>query len=172
MKDRQTQRQKEAAAVGFALLLPSKYKACSCEIPPQHRHPLAQDPRCRVPAASRHSLPNHPAARCISHNMTLYVREAARCHAHCLAAPRPPNTAAAVRAPTRRHPSRHTLTSLSRKAKFGGVAAESEVLASAFSFLLSRKPLPCASTKYGVTKVSLHQCRVEIPALERNQQGR
>ena len=34
------------------MLLPSKYKACSCEIPPRHRHPLAQDPRCRVPAVS------------------------------------------------------------------------------------------------------------------------
>jgi len=43
-----------------------------------------------VPAASGHSHPNHPAARCIAHDMTLYLREAARCHAHCLAAPRAP----------------------------------------------------------------------------------
>jgi hypothetical protein len=75
MKDRRRARE-ETQLAPSALLLPSKYKACSCEIPPQHRHPLRRTPRMPGP---------RPAGRDpgLSHNMSLYVERLLCCHAHC-----------------------------------------------------------------------------------------
>src|SRR5438552_6108347 len=51
---------------------------CYIQYLPLHRHPLAQDPRCRVPAASSQvSKPRPSAARCIVYNRDLVSREAA-----------------------------------------------------------------------------------------------
>ena len=44
MKERQTLRCSFLRSCGFALRIPSKYKACSCVIPPHHRHPLRRTP--------------------------------------------------------------------------------------------------------------------------------
>ena len=54
-----------------------------CSLPPPHRHPLAQDPRCRVPAAS--SLPNLPLQRPggVTHNSALWPGNRLACHGPC-----------------------------------------------------------------------------------------
>ena len=54
-----------------------------CSLPPPHRHPLAQDPRCRVPAAS--SLPNLPLQRPggVRHNRALWPGNRLACHGPC-----------------------------------------------------------------------------------------
>jgi hypothetical protein len=76
MKDRQTSGE-EPQLASFALLLPSKYKACSCEIPPRHRYPLTQDPRMLgSPPPPAQAQPLHPAARDLAQH-DLICREAA-----------------------------------------------------------------------------------------------
>src|SRR4051794_19403894 len=93
-----------------ALLLPSEYNACSCEIPPQHRHPLRRTPGCRVPV--------HRMDPGFSHNMTLYAERLLRCHAHCLGTEQELIRSARANSAGILHA--NPLTSLVVKTKFGG----------------------------------------------------
>jgi len=77
-----------------------RHKSCYVFVPPLHRHPLAQDPRCQVPAVSSDST-----ARFTKHNSVLCPKKAASLSHSLLLGPR----ARPRQRPrqSRRHPSFH-----------------------------------------------------------------
>ena len=132
MKDRQSSRE-EPQLASFALLVPSKYKDIVRNASP------STGTRCRRTPGLMGPRPQGGPG--ISHNVALYVE---RLLVVTLTAFLNNRISVAVRAPTRRHPSRHTLTSLSRRTKFGGVASEPEAFKERFQLSsLSSAAISC-----------------------------